>query len=61
MCRNDNYPRNITDAYTLLAGWQQEPSRIWRGSDGLVFTNIGEEGQHDNGMVDGTVLATAKR
>jgi hypothetical protein len=23
MCGNDNYPRNITDAYTLLAGWQR--------------------------------------
>jgi Zinc knuckle len=53
----NNYPKTVQDAYTLLVNWKQDPRNMVRmggmGGDGVVFTNSGIESENS-----GTNLAT---
>jgi hypothetical protein len=43
----NNYPKTVQDAYTLLVNWKQDPRNMVRmsgaGGDGVVFANNGTE------------------
>jgi hypothetical protein len=45
--KNDKWPKTITDAYSLLINWKQDPRILLQvvraSSDGVAFTNIGEK------------------
>jgi hypothetical protein len=53
----NNYPKTVQDAYTLLVNWKQDPRNMVRmggvGGDGVVFTNNDMESEES-----GTNLAT---
>jgi hypothetical protein len=44
----NNYPKTVQDAYTLLVNWKQDPRNMVRmsgmGGDGVVFTDSGVKG-----------------
>jgi hypothetical protein len=54
----NNYPKMVLDAYSLLVNWKQDPRNMVRmggmGGDGVVFANNGTESEDS-----GTILATA--
>jgi hypothetical protein len=45
--KNDRWPKTITDAYSLLINWKQDPRSLLQvvgaSSDGIAFTNVGEK------------------
>ena len=44
--KNDRWPKTITDAYSLLINWKQDPRNLLQvvgaSSDGIAFANVGE-------------------
>jgi hypothetical protein len=54
---NNNYPKKVQDAYTLLVNWKQDPRNMVRmggmWGDGVVFNNNGTESENS-----GTTLVT---
>jgi hypothetical protein len=42
---NDNYPRNITEAYNLIINYRQArtAARVYHDAEGVAFTNVEEE------------------
>jgi hypothetical protein len=49
--KTDKWPKTITDAYSLLLNWKQDPRNLLQivgaSSDGVAFTNIGERRESD--------------
>jgi hypothetical protein len=45
--KNHRWPKTITDAYSLLIKWKQDPRNLLQvvgtSSDGIAFANIGEK------------------